>query len=532
MHFVSLPPRTLALLTAGALLLTGCSATVFGHGTPASSSSAPSSGAPSSGAPSAVVPSVGRVDFGSCDAIFDSTAIPAPSSLRGKLSYGCAQLNVPVDYADPSGASLSIQLVKVHDRDNTGRLGSLLVNPGGPGASGVELALELVDQLSPDILTNFDLVGFDPRGVGLSSPVSCISDGEKDTINAASPDVLTAAGRQQAKQLAQLVAQACTTKYGAALAQYDTVNTARDMDLIRQGVGDAQLTYLGFSYGTELGSVYAHLFPGKIRAAVLDGAVDPLTSGVVAFGDQIAGFESAFDQFAANCLTQSPCQSLGNPRQAVYDIVATATRAPLGTSDQSETRRVTSSLVLTGVLKALYSQRLWPDLGKALIAAKAGDGKGLLALADLYNERQSDGTYTNVMDANTAIGCNDSKPGPSDAAITETAQTWAVQYPMFGAWAAISLYGCQQWQPVRTPPPLPTATGTRVKVLVIGNLHDPATPYQGAKDLVSTMGNAELLTWDGEGHTSYLSGSSCIDSAVNAYLISQTLPADGEVCPR
>ena len=510
MHFVPLPPRIAALLAAGALLLTGCSATVFGHG--------------AGGA--------GTTGFSNCDSLFDSTAIPAPAALSGRLSYSCTQLSVPVDYAHPTGANLSIQLVRVHDRDNTGRLGSLLVNPGGPGASGVELALELVGELSPDILRHFDVIGFDPRGVGLSSPVTCISDSEKDVINAASPDMLTAGGRQQAKQLAQQVAQACTTKYGAELAQYDTVNTARDMDLIRQDLGESQLNYLGFSYGTELGSVYAHLFPSKIGVAVLDGALDPLTSGVTAAADQMAGFERAFDQFAANCLTQPACKALGNPRQAVYRIVAAATAAPLGTKNQSETRRVTASLVLTGVLKALYSQRLWDQLGKALIAAEGGDGGGLLALADQYNERQSDGTYSNVMDANSAIACNDQAPGPSDATITATAQAWAVSYPMFGAWGAASLYGCQQWQPVRTPPPLPTATGTRTKVLVIGNLNDPATPYQGAKDLASTMGNAELLTWNGEGHTSYLSGSSCIDNAVNAYLISQTLPPAGEVCPR
>ena len=520
MHFVPRPPRIAALLTVAALLLAGCSATVSGHGTLAANSP--------SGNSSGAGPAVNA----SCNNIFDPTAIPAPTALRGRLSYSCAQVSVPADYADPSGASLSIQLVKVHDLDNSGGLGSLLVNPGGPGGSGVELALELVGELSPDILRHFDLIGFDPRGVGLSSPISCISDSEKDIVNAASPDVRTAAGQQQAKQLAQQVAQACTTKYGTELAQYDTVNTARDMDVIRQSVGDAQLNYLGFSYGTELGSVYAHLFPSRIRVAVLDGAVDPLTSGVAATADQIEGFERAFDQFATNCLAQSPCKSLGDPRQAVYDIVAAATASPLGTKNQSETRRVTASLVLTGVLKALYSQRLWADLGRALIAAKAGDGGGLLALADNYNERQSDGTYSNLMDANTAIACNDEQPGPSDATITSTAQEWAVKYPMFGAWAAASLYGCQQWQPVRTPPPLPTAAGTRAKVLVVGNLNDPATPYQGAKDLASTMGNAQLLTWNGEGHTSYLSGSSCIDNAVNAYLISQTLPASGEVCPR
>jgi pimeloyl-ACP methyl ester carboxylesterase len=289
------------------------------------------------------------------------------------------------------------------------------------------------------------------------------------------------------------------------------------------------MNYLGFSYGTELGSIYAHLFPGKIRVAVLDGAVDPLTSGIVSFADQLQGFELAFDQFADDCVKHTPCSTLGNPRQAVYSIVAKAKAHPLGTSDASETRDVTSSLVLTGVLEALYSKSEWTDLGNALIAAKGGDGKGLLALADEYNQRES-GHYSNIMDANTTIGCNDEKAGPTDAQITATAKSWATRFPIFGTWAAISLFGCQQWQPDRTPIPLPTAA-TPTKVLVIGNVHDPATPYQGAIDLAKTMGNAELLSWDGEGHTSYLQGSSCIDNYVNTYLVSQTLPPPDTTCP-
>jgi pimeloyl-ACP methyl ester carboxylesterase len=513
------------LTVAGLILgLAACSQTVAGNGR-GSASPAPSTPA-STGRAGA--PSQHPIAFPDCTSILNTSAIPVPSALRGKITFGCARLPVPLDYSGGSAKTISLELVKVHDKDNTAGLGSLLVNPGGPGGSGVELALGLLGELSPDLLGRFDLIGFDPRGVGLSSPIACISDAQKDTLNAASPDVLTPAGFAQAKAQAKQVADACSTKYGPDLQFFTTVNTAKDMDLIRQAVGDDRMNYLGFSYGTELGSVYAHLFPDKIRAAVLDGAVDPLTDDITSFADQLGGFEGAFDQFAADCVTRSGCKGLGNPRQVVYDIVKTATAAPLPTG---QSRNLTSSLALTGVLEALYSRSDWPTLGDALVSARNGDGAGLLDLADQYNQRQPDGTYSNIMDANTTINCNDSKPGPTDATVESTAATWRTKFPMFGSWAAISLFSCQQWQPHRTPPPLPTAA-TPTKVLVIGNLHDPATPYQGAKDLTQTMGNAELLTWDGEGHTSYLQGSSCIDSYVNTYLLSQKLPPDSTTCPR
>jgi hypothetical protein len=210
----------------------------------------------------------------------------------------------------------------------------------------------------------------------------------------------------------------------------------------------------------------------------------------------------------------------------VYAIVAAARKHPLQTGTS---RPLTVNLALTGVLEALYSRSSWSKLGQALIDAGQGEGSGLLSLADEYNQRYN-GQYSNLMDANLAISCNDSKPGPSDATVHATAEAWSKKYPMFGTWAAASLFACQSWQPVRTVPALPSAP-TPEKVLVIGNLHDPATPYQGAKDLAKTMGNAELLSWDGEGHTSYLSGSTCIDDYVNNYLVSRTLPPKNTTCP-
>ncbi|MEP7020740.1 MAG: alpha/beta hydrolase [Pseudonocardiales bacterium] len=519
--------------TAAVVLLAGCTATVTGHG----SASTPSktAGSSSPGQSSSAPPQPKPANFTDCSSLFNLKNLPFPAGRAERLSFSCARLNVPLDYQDGSGKTIAIELIKVHDKDNTSG-NSLMINPGGPGGSGVEATVGLAIQVSDKLLSHFDLLGFDPRGVGLSTPVACISDDEKDRLNAAAPDVLTATGLAEAKQLAQLVATSCNAKYGSALADYNTVQTAKDMERIRGAVGNKPLNYLGFSYGTELGSVYAHLYPSQLGVAVLDGAVDPLSDDITSFADQLKGFEGAFDQFQADCLTHSPCKSLGSPRQVVYDLVKQANVTPLKTSESGEDRTATGSIVLTGVLSALYSQSEWPALGQALIDAKGGDAKGgdakgVFRLADKYNQRSPDGHYSNISDANTTINCNDSAPGPSDEIIKATAVKWVKDYPMFGKWSAPSLFSCQVWQPKRTPVPLPSAP-TPHRVLVVGNLHDPATPYKGAIDLAKTMGNATVLTWDGEGHTSYLQGSTCIDNYVENYLINGTVPPAKTTCPR
>ncbi len=484
------------------------------------------SATPSDPTPTPSVPAAAAT-FADCSQVLHLRGVKIPAGLQGKLTAGCAHYPVPLDYADPTGTKIDILMVRIHDIETTSPTGTLLLNPGGPGGSGVELVLGVLGKMSPKIVQHFDLLGFDPRGVSLSTPVHCLSDSEKDRLNAASPDVTTAAGFATARANAKNLAASCERRVGSGLKYYNTVNTARDMDQIRQAVGDDRLTYLGFSYGTELGSVYAHLFPDKVRAAVLDGAVNPLTSGTTQFADQLQGFEDAFDQFAAYCRKRAACNAVGNPRATVLAIEASAARTPLNGSDG---RKLTASLAATGVLEALYSKQLWDKLGSALIDGENGDGAGLLKLADQYNQRDSAGHYSNISDANVTIGCNDSEPGPTDAQIHRIAASWAKRFPLFGKWSVPSLFTCQQWQPTRVVPPKPVAP-TPSKVLVVGNLHDPATPYQGARDLTTTMGNAELLSWNGAGHTSYLQGSTCIDGYVDNYLVALQLPPQNTTCP-
>ena len=519
-------PLTAALVAVlFAAALTSCAQTTTG--TARVAGPAASTGASSGSTGSVPAYHQDPVSFRDCSNVLSENGISGSGNAKGKLSLGCAAVAVPLDYANPNGTKISVTMIKVHDSDNTNSIGSLLLNPGGPGGSGVLFTLGEIDSLPDTLLEHFDVVGFDPRGVGLSTPITCVSNQEKDVLNAASPDMSTAAGFAAARQQSQVFDNGCAKDKGTELPYFNTVNTARDMDVLRQALGDPKMNYLGFSYGTELGSVYAHLFPQNVRVAVLDGAVDPLTNGIQQFADQLTGFEKAFDQFAAYCPTNPTCSALSNPRQVAEQVERTALSSPLSTGSG---RTLTFSLAATGILQALYSKALWPSLASGLIAAQQGDGSKLLALADQYTERNSNGTYTNIADANTAISCNDTAPGPTDAQIRTTTATWTTQFPLFGKWAAISLFSCQVWQPQRTVPPKPTAP-TPTKVLVIGNLHDPATPYQGAKDLTATMGNAELLSWDGEGHTSYLQGSSCIDNYVNAYLVDETLPPANTLCP-
>jgi pimeloyl-ACP methyl ester carboxylesterase len=493
--------------------------------TAARTSTSAASATPSS-TPHAVPASI---DFSDCSSQFQAAIGNAKAKT---MAFSCGKLTVPLDYSRPAGASTQLFVVRIHSKGQhpADRIGSLLVNPGGPGGSGVNLAAGLVGALSDDIFARFDLVGFDPRGVGLSGPLQCIGDKQKDQLAAADPDPRTVAGRALARQESQAVVQACVTKYGTALAHYNTEETAHDMDLIRQAVGDPKLNYLGFSYGTRLGAAYAHQFPTRIRAAVLDGAVDPVADELTTDERQTKAFEGAFDQFATDCLGRAGCAGLGEPRAAVEALIAAADKAPIKSSKKGETRLATGGIVTLGVLSALYDQSQWPALGNALVAARRGDSAGLFALADAYLERDpSTGHYSNILDANLAINCNDSKLKITDALVAARAGQWMAKYPIFGRNAAASLYSCYSWPASGHPLPPASAPGAP-PILVIGTIHDPATPYAAAGVLAKALGSGLVLSWDGEGHTAYPK-TACIRTKVDSYLISDKVPT-GTSCPR
>jgi pimeloyl-ACP methyl ester carboxylesterase len=517
----AVPSSLLALGLATTLALSGC--TSFSDAVAADSTkSAPASTKPAE-------PKANAINWKDCDEQIQPLIAGQPGSDRN-LKFECGRTEVPISYEEPKGATLPLFLVRVVMAGQTGRIGSLVVNPGGPGASGADAAIGLALTLPTEVMNRFDIVGFDPRGVGLSTPIECISDDVKEEMVASEPRPTTDAQLDDAFALTKKVADGCAKQYGDALGTFNTVDTARDMEQLRRSLGEKELTYLGYSYGTTLGSTYAELYPDKVRAFVLDGAVDPDTDPKTDAENSAKAFEAGFDAFATNCTGLiAGCPIGANPRQFVTDLLAQAEQSPIPSSKQGETRKATAGVVMTAVQAALYDAASWPQLAQGLAAAQKGDSKGLFSLADSYSGRLDDGTYSNLFDANLAINCADTDVKYSESEIRSLAVDWGQKYPLFGAGSAVGLYTCSVWKAHRTPLPHRDAKASHA-ILVVGNTGDPVTPVAGAQDMAKDLDNGVLLVWQGEGHTSYPK-TPCITSAVDTYLINLAPPVDGLTCP-
>ena len=513
----------LAASTGLLLAVTGCASFSESAGGASSSSATPSVPAEPEAAP---------ITWNDCDAEITQLLAGAPGSERDLL-FECGRTEVPIDHDEPDGDTLPLFLVRAQLAGQTDRIGSLLVNPGGPGGSGADAALSLALSMPEDVLRRFDLVGFDPRGVGLSTPVECIPAELKDRLTAAEPRPTTQEQVDGALALADEVAEGCVAEYGDALGAFTTVDTARDMDLLRESLGDEQLSYLGYSYGTTLGSTYAELFPENVRALVLDAAVDPDADAQTEVESQAAGLEASFDAFAANCTgLVSGCPLGGEPRRFLDDLLAQAAGTPIPNAAPGETRTATPGVIMTAVLAAMYDPGSWPQLSQSLAAARTnGDAAGVFSLADRYSGRLADGSYTNQTDANIAINCADTPEDETYSAeqVQALAQDWGTRYPLFGAGAATSLYTCSVWDAPRTPLPERDADGS-APIVVVGNTGDPVTPLPGAEDMAADLTADVLVVWQGQGHTAHPK-TPCVTDAVNAYLIDLTAPQDGLTCP-
>jgi pimeloyl-ACP methyl ester carboxylesterase len=451
----------------------------------------------------------------------------AGAQLSGSTA-DCATLKVPQDWSDTTGSTFDLALVRMRSTTQRERLGSLLVNPGGPGASGRELAALAPLFLPTSIRSRFDIVGFDPRGVGASTPVDCIPDPVKDAVNGADPDPVDQADFDRQVTVARGVGTACGRRYGAALGRFNTEQTARDMDAIRQAVGDPKLTYLGYSYGTLLGAVYAKLFPDRIRALVLDGAVDPQEDTVTGSEGQAAGFEQAFDAFAAACRAKgSGCPIGPDARGTVTRLLAQVRARPVP-GRGGERRSATAGWVLSTVVAALYTRSSWTPLERALGDTVDGDPTRLFALVDRFVERERDGTYDNDTDAFLAVTCADEADPPTVAEVRALQASWRPKYPLFGAPLAMTLLGCAVWPGGHDPYPTGAAVGAP-PILVVGTTGDPATPYENTAKLARQLGTGVVLTWEGEGHTAYPQ-TACVRDAVDDYLVALVVPEDGTTC--
>ncbi|GAA3375248.1 alpha/beta fold hydrolase [Streptomyces sannanensis] len=457
----------------------------------------------------------------------------APAPLPGGTEWQCATMEVPRDYAKPNGETIELALIRAPARDQSRRIGSLLFNFGGPGGSGTSTLPAAVKDYE-SLRSRYDLVSFDPRGVGDSDDVQCESNKQLDAYYAqnAIPDT----PREEKTYTDNLkdYAAACKKNSDGLLPYVGTANAARDMDLMRQVLGDAKLHYFGISYGTELGGVYAHLFPDKVGRAVLDGAVDPTEDAEQSALGQTRGFQLAMDNFAQDCVNRGDlCLLRGSTRQEVEAGIAALLkkldRKPVpGIGD----RQLTATQAINGIAQALYSKEFWPLLEQGIDEAEGGNGALLLALSDALNGRSENGMYNNLQAANAAINCVDSKQRYSLQQTKAALPRFREASPIFGDYLGWALMTCTHWPvPGQWTTPDVSAPGAP-PIVVVGTTGDPATPYGGALKLAEELGKGvgRVVTYEGEGHAAYNSGNKCVKTAVDAYLLNGKVPAEGTTC--
>ncbi|MGN6428289.1 MAG: alpha/beta hydrolase [Leifsonia sp.] len=444
----------------------------------------------------------------------------------------CATAKAPLDWKNPGAGEIELALIRQTAKGT--KQGSLLVNPGGPGGSGYDFVKDSVDYATDDTLqSHFDVVGFDPRGVGHSTAVKCYDAAQMDdylygiTPGVRGSDQWIAENTTVAKDFGS----ACSAKTGALLEHVDTVSAARDLDLLRAVLGDTKLNYLGYSYGTYLGAVYADLYPGKTGRLVLDGALDPAASNFEVTKVQAEGFESALRAYLKDCLTQKDCPFTGtvdDGMKTISQLLASVEQSPIRNSDG---RELGANTLVTAIIYPLYDATAWSYLSSMFAQVMKGDAEAAFTLADGYNSRNSDGTYSdNSTEAFMAINCLDYTYDADPTTMRAQAKELAAAAPIIGPYMSYGDIGCANWPYTSTVERGPIAAKGSAPILVVGTTNDPATPYVWAKNLSSELENGHLLTYKGEGHTAYNKSNSCVNDTVDAFLVDGKLPADGKTC--
>ncbi|MFJ3232805.1 alpha/beta hydrolase [Streptomyces sp. NPDC086787] len=457
----------------------------------------------------------------------------APSPLPNGGTWQCATLRAPRDWNDPKGDTIGIALIRAKASGDPGkRIGSLIFNFGGPGGSGVT-TLPAFGEDYTKLRTRYDLVSFDPRGVGRSDPVECESDAQLDDYfqQDATPD--DKAERAQLLERTKKFNGACEKNSKTILPHVRTTDAARDMDLMRQVLGDKQLHYFGISYGTELGGVYAHLFPKHVGRAVFDGVVDPTQNPEESSLGQARGFQLALDNFAEDCTSKIEECPIGDTPQDVKDriakLLASLEKKPI---PGVFPRELTQTAATNGIAQSLYSKDFWEYLTEGLEQAYDGDGRILMLLSDSMNGRSENGEYSNITAANVAVNCADDKPRYTADYVQQKVPEFRSASPLFGDYLAWGLVSCTNWAvPGAADHPDVSAPGS-APILVVGNTGDPATPYEGARRMVDALGKGVgvELTYKGQGHGAYDSKNKCVQDAVNGYLLDGKVPSADTVC--
>lgn len=447
-----------------------------------------------------------------------------------RRGFECARLLVPIDYGAPRGRPIKIAVVRLPAQDGDPR-GSVILNPGGPGASGVDYARAAESVVSQAVRKRYDVVGFDPRGVARSAPIDCVSDRRLDVLVAldGSPD--DEAEERAVDDQWRSLGAGCESNRPALTAHMGTRDVARDLDVLRVALGDPRLTYIGKSYGTYLGTTYAEMFPRKVGRMVLDGQVDPAASSSQLAAGQAAGFQRAFRSFLTDCVRRSSCPLDGDVDAAQAQVGALLDRVDATPLKAEPGRPVTQGLAVLGVAAALYDQRSWPLLRQALGEAKRGRGDMFLSLADFYSDRGPNGHYTtNSVEALYAVNCLDRPEATDLAEFRSEAAKLAASSPVFGAYIAWGGLPCATWPVPAQGSPHPVAAAGAAPILVVGTTRDPATPYAASVAVAGQLESGRLLTYVGDGHTAYRRGSACIDQTVDRYLLDGQLPPAGTRC--
>ena len=445
----------------------------------------------------------------------------------------CAKLTVPIDYSRPDGNTIKLAVVRVSATNPDARIGSLVVNPGGPGASGVDYARAAKFIVTGPVLAAYDIVGFDPRGVGASSPIKCLSDRELDNFLGTDPTPDTKAEERHFADVSKEFADKCKANGGPLLGHVSTIEAAKDMDILRATLSETKLDYLGKSYGTFLGATYADLFPTKVGRFVLDGAEDPNTTSSQINEGQAVGFETATRAYVQSCVGGGDCplgNSLDSGMQNLRGFLKQLDARPLPLDDPY-VKSLTEGWGSLGIAYAMYDSGLWSQLTDALRSAFRGTAGPLMKLADGYAERSSKGVYAgNLMQVIYAVNCLDRSDSRDLAHYESQARALTAKAPTWGPFLAWSTVPCGFWPvPANNGPKKITAAGSG-PIVVVGTTRDPATPYKWAQGLASELQNGHLITFDGDGHTAYTRSNPCVDDAVDAYLLRARVPPRGLRC--
>lgn len=483
-----------------------------GAGNTATSSSSTLASSATTNAPTPAVG--GSITWKKCDS---STSID---------EVKCARFSVPYDYKKPSVGHFSLKLMMHPASDPKRRIGSMLVNPGGPGFGGSYLAENASSYFSSNLLERFDIVAWDPRGTGESTPfVDCVSDYDKYFTTDPTPENDTQ--KQALITASKTFSEECGKNSGEILPYISTNNTVRDMDMIRAALGEAKITYFGFSYGSELGATWATMFPTTVRAAVLDGAADPNADYMEGGLQQAAGFEKELTVFLSRCSADPDCvfHNGGKAEEAFDALMIEVDKNPILVSKKRSP--VNQAVAYTAVSQAMYSSSMWSQLEQALRNAQKGDGAGLLDLYDSYYQRQGDGTYGNELEAFNAIYCLDD-PGPTTIEKTDSYLP-AFKKAAPRMWPGFTGgYGCVFW-PVKPDLRIHITGKGAGPIIVVGTTGDAATPLASSRQMATALEDGRLLVVTANRHTGY-GENNCVTDSVDNYLFTTKVTFREKAC--